>query len=380
MLDLICFSHLRWNFVYQRPQHLLTRFSNNFRVFYVEEPIFDDNHVNKLTLYQKSETLYVVVPHLKHPLSEQEIASLQKELLDDLFNTMNITKYILWYYTPMALKFSDHLKAEMVVYDCMDELSNFKFAPPELKDKEKELFDLADLAFTGGLNLYQAKKNCHSNIHGVPSSIDKEHFLQARMPQEDPIDQIGIPRPRIGFYGVIDERFDLELIREVATLRPEWQFIIIGPVIKIDPQTLPQQSNIHYLGGKGYDELPRYLAGWDIAMIPFLRNESTKYISPTKTPEYLAAGKPVISSSIVDVIRPYGDLNLVNIADTAEGFILAAEKEFSMNNKQAWLQKVDDHLKNNSWDNTWSRMMHQVTQKLNESKNVIKPLNQEYYV
>ena len=380
MLDLVCFCHLRWDFVYQRPQHLITRFSKVFRVFYIEEPIFDENHNNTLTYYPKGDTLCVVVPHLKPGLSQEEVTFLQKKLFDQMFNEHNISHYILWYYTPMALNFSRHLKPRLVVYDCMDELLNFKFAPPELKELELELFASADVAFTGGINLYHAKKQSHSNIHGIPSSIDKDHFRQARQTIDEPEDQHQIPHPRFGFYGVVDERFDLELIKRSAELRPEWSFVIIGPVVKIDPESLPKLPNIYYLGGRSYHELPRYLAGWDVAIIPFLRNDSTKYISPTKTPEYLAAGKPVISTSIVDVIRPYGDLGLVHIADTPEGFILAGEKELSTNNKSTWLEKVDDHLKDNSWDNTWKRMYDQITLKLEELKPIYSPSNQETYV
>ena len=380
MFDLVCFCHLRWDFVYQRPQHLLTRFSHKFRVFYVEEPIFDDIHTNSLAFYPKSDTLCVVVPHLKPGLTSDEVTKLQRDLIDELFKEKHIREYILWYYTPMALNFSRHLKPELVVYDCMDELSNFKFAPSELKDREKELFEITDVAFTGGLNLFRAKQACHHNIHGIPSSIDKDHFAQAREFQSDPDDQQHIPHPRFGFYGVVDERFDLELISKVAELRPSWHFIIVGPVVKIDPATLPRLDNIHYLGGKSYEQLPSYLAGWDIALVPFLRNESTLYISPTKTPEYLAAGKPVISTSIVDVIHPYGEQGLVHIADDVEEFVSAAESELNRKERVEWLSKVDDHLKDNSWDNTWNRMYAQILKKLNEPKTNLTPLNKEIYV
>jgi UDP-galactopyranose mutase len=186
---------------------------------------------------------------------------------------------------------------------------------------------------------------------------------------EDPADQANIPHPRFGFYGVVDERFDIDLIKEVAERKPEWQFVIIGPVVKIDPETLPRMGNIHYLGGKSYSELPNYVAGWDVALIPFLLNDSTKYISPTKTPEYLAAGKPVISSSIKDVVTPYGYKGLVHIADTPDAFIKAAETELTTKKKKQWLTKVDDFLSQNSWDQTWSRMMNLITTSLNKNIN-----------
>jgi UDP-galactopyranose mutase len=182
------------------------------------------------------------------------------------------------------------------------------------------------------------------------------HFGKARTAKTDPIDQSDIPHPRLGFFGVIDERFDRELLNQVALQKPDWNFVIIGPVVKIDPESLPKHSNIHYLGAKKYDELPAYLAGWDIALLLFARNESTRFISPTKTPEYLAAGKPVISTSIRDVVRPYGEQKLVEIADTPDEFVYAAEKILSQSNDAEWLGRVDSFLANVSWDKTWKQM------------------------
>ena len=378
-MDLICFCHLRWNFVYQRPQHLMSRFAKQGRVFLIEEPLFNAEHTNYLQSDTKG-NLTVIIPHLVAGISSEEDVFQQVKLLKDLFVQENIINYYFWYYTPMALAIGNYFYPKMIIYDCMDELSLFKNAPAELKEREKELFDKADLVFTGGHNLYQAKKNSHDNIHPFPSSIDKEHFAQARNITVDQEDQVDFPHPRFGFYGVIDERFDIELIKEVAERKPDWHFVIIGPVVKIDPESLPQLHNIHYPGGKNYEELPKYLAGWDVATIPFLRNDSTKYISPTKTPEYLAAGIPVISTSIVDVVAPYGINNLVQIADTADEFIKAAEFELNRKDRDNWCQKVDLFLSQNSWDKTWRRMVQLIgdtaQRKLNGSTNhILKILN-----
>jgi UDP-galactopyranose mutase len=205
--------------------------------------------------------------------------------------------------------------------------------------------------------LYEAKKNQHRAVYAFPSSIDRTHFAKARINQPDPLDQKDIPHPRLGFFGVIDERFDTELLDKAAAARPEWQFVMIGPVVKIDPSTLPQRPNIHYLGPKSYDELPAYLSGWDAALLLFARNEATRFISPTKTPEYLAAGRPVISTSITDVVRPYGKQGLVQIADTAEDLIAAAERVLAAHYERSeWLQRVDTFLAGMSWDQTWSDM------------------------
>jgi len=354
--DLVCFSHLRWDFVYQRPQHLLSRCAKERRVFFVEEPVYG-NCSMRLEVREADPGVHVVVPHLPDGLrSEIAINAVIKEMTRQFFTEQGINEYIFWYYTPMALRFTEQFKPIASVYDCMDELSAFKGANSKLPALEKQLFSQVDLVFTGGQSLYEVKRNQHPNVHAFPSSIDASHFGKARKAVADPEDQANIPHPRLGFFGVIDERFDIELLDEVAAKRPDWNFVIIGPIVKIDPDALPKHSNIHYLGGKKYSELPEYLAGWDVALLLFARNESTRFISPTKTPEYLAAGKPVISTSIKDVVRPYGEMKLVEITDTADEFIAAAEKILSRSDRSEWLQKVDAFLENISWDKTWAQM------------------------
>lgn len=355
--DLVCFSHLRWNFVYQRPQHLLSRCAQTHRVFFVEEPIATPDNSWWLDISRRECGVWVAVPHLPINLDEESSTALQQLLLDDLFAAAQIQAPILWYYTPMAVPFTDHLKASAIVYDCMDELSAFKGAHPKLQAREAHLFKLADLVFTGGRSLYEAKQHQHSNVHAFPSSIDAAHFVQARTLTEEPSDQATIPHPRLGFYGVVDERMDLALLDGIAKARPNWHLVIVGPVVKIDPATLPVHPNIHYLGSKSYQELPSYLTGWDVALLPFACNESTRFISPTKTPEYLAAGKPVVSTSIRDVVRPYGEEKLVYIADTAREFVAAIERALVQNESDAeWLNRVDAFLSQTSWDLTWQAM------------------------
>lgn len=353
--DLICFSHLRWDFVYQRPQHLLSRFARARRVFFVEEPIFCDSN-SRLDISAREDNLFVVVPHLNHKDAEAKSTDeLIKNLLDQMFRAEKIDEYVLWYYTPMALPFSEHLKPLATIYDIMDELSLFKFAPPTLLSNEEKLLQMSDAVFTGGQSLYEAKRNRHKHIHAFPSSIDVKHFKQARNITEDKSDQAAIPHPRLGFIGVIDERMDLDLLGETAALRPDWHFVMIGPVVKIAEEDLPRAENIHYLGKKEYDELPAYIAGWDAALMPFAINDSTKFISPTKTPEYLAAGKPVVSTAIRDVVRPYGEKGLVHIASTADEFVAAIEEALDENADER-IEKVDEFLSSNSWDNTWRAM------------------------
>lgn len=356
-MDLLCFSHLRWDFVYQRPQHLMSRCARERRVFYIEEPEIDAGP-SRLVIKQDSPNLWVAVPYLDQALSREDSRAMHIALIDQLCADHNINQYISWYYTPMAVGYTYQLKPALIVYDCMDELSAFNGAPPKLLGYEDELLKQADLVFTGGQSLYEAKRTRNPNVHAFPSSIDLPHFSQARAQQEDPVDQMGIPHPRLGFFGVIDERMDLNLIDSLAQARPDWQWVMLGPVAKIDLEDLPQKPNIHYLGQKSYKELPHYLSGWDVALLPFAANPATRFISPTKIPEYLAGGKPVVSSPIEDVIRPYGEQHLVSIARGPEQFIQAIEELLSSAwDRAAWQKKVDALLAKNSWDYTWSRMM-----------------------
>jgi glycosyltransferase involved in cell wall biosynthesis len=376
-MDIICYSHLRWNFVYQRPQHLLSRFAKHFRVFFIEEPVYDAEK-NFLDNNLSREGVWTVVPHLRPGTNEMDAVQIQETLLQEFFDYFRVFHYIFWYYTPMALPISQSFSPVLTVYDCMDELSAFKNAPLRLKELESQLMKKADLVFTGGQSLYEAKKEQHPCIYPFPSSIDKKHFAKSRSIVLEPTDQFLIPNPRIGFFGVIDERMDLDLLETISHQRPEWHFIIIGPVVKIDPATLPMGPNIHYLGVKAYEELPTYLAGWDVAMMPFGINESTRFISPTKTPEYLAGGKPVVSTAIPDVVSPYGENGLVYIADSASAFIQGIEQELGMKNREGWLKAVDIFLEKNSWDNTVEKMLYQINTKieLKQQDNLIQKENE----
>ncbi|UYZ62931.1 glycosyltransferase family 1 protein [Hymenobacter weizhouensis] len=366
--DLVCFAHLHWDFVWQRPQHLLSRFAQHGRVFYVEEPFYhaDDLIEPHMEVKERQQGLKVLVVHLPQRLRGQEAEAdqAQADVLARYFAEASIEKYIFWYYTPMALAKSRHFRPVLTIYDCMDELAAFKFAPPALREREQELFERADLIFTGGHTLYEAKRKQHPDAHPFPSSIDKAHFGQARQPMPEPADQADIAHPRVGFFGVVDERLDIDLLGQLAAAHPEWQFVIIGPVVKIDPALLPRHTNIHYLGGKDYQELPAYLRGWDVATLLFADNESTKFISPTKTPEYLAAGRPVVSTPIRDVVRPYGELNLVQIAATADEFGRAIEKALTQADDADWRRRTDEYLATISWDQTWEQMVHLMQQKL----------------
>ncbi|WP_425228063.1 UDP-galactopyranose mutase [Sphingomonas sp.] len=356
-LILLCFSHLRWDFVTQRPQHLMKRFAATHRVYFWEEPIGGDHPLPYLEHHGfPADGVTALRPRLPHWWSAEEKEAGLRRLLDEFVATGVPVAPVLWFYTPMMWGWARHLNSAAIVYDCMDELSAFVGADPLLVAREAALLGAADLVFTGGRSLYEAKRRRHDNAHCFPSSIEAAHFAQARGRIDEPVDQRGAARPRLGYYGVIDERLDLALIDAVATARPDWQIVMIGPVVKIDPATLPRRVNIHWLGAKSYAELPTYLGGWDAALMPFALNEATRYISPTKTPEYLAAGRPVVSTPITDVVAEYGKLDAVGIASTPEQFVAACTRALVLPRGGAWLRAADAVLAQTSWDKTQTAM------------------------
>jgi UDP-galactopyranose mutase len=365
---LLCFSHLRWDFVFQRPQQLMSRFASDMTAIFWEEPVeIGEREAPLLRVRAAADypSVRIVVPHLPSGLSGEARDAALKRLLD-AYSAGLSRPIVAWYYTPMMLPFSRDLDASVVVFDAMDELSKFKFAPQNLLDLEQELIDRADLVFTGGSSLYEAKKDRHDSVHLFPSSVDRCHFAKARATQFDPADQEELSRPRLGFYGVLDERFDIELLDKIAEMRPDWSFVMVGPVVKINPADLPKRPNIHYLGAKKYEQLPAYLSGWDVALMPFAMNESTQFISPTKTPEYLAGGKPVVSTPIRDVVRHYGQLEGVGIASTPEQFVAECERMLKLERHGEWLAEADLLLSASSWSTTQARMSALIAELLGE--------------
>jgi UDP-galactopyranose mutase len=357
---LIVFSHLRWDFVFQRPQHLLSRLAQTRRVLCIEEPVSGEGSPR----WQRLPTEHGVVvlrPVLSgevrgfHPEHEKEVGRLLQQLVRD----DSLQGSIAWLYTPMALPLARHISPSVLVYDCMDELSLFQGAPPELLDREAELLRDADLVFTGGPSLYKAKKDRNPDVHCFPSSVDAAHFRLARHGSDmvsEPAEQAALSHPRLGFYGVIDERLDVALLDSVARERPEWQIVLVGPVVKIDPATLPRHPNIHYFGQQGYDQLPRFLAGWDVCLLPFARNDATRFISPTKTLEYMAAERPVVSTPITDVAEPYGDV--VFLGDTPGEFIAGIEAalELEEDEKETIVARMREIVEGTSWERTAKQM------------------------
>ena len=339
----------------------MSRFAKNARVFFFEEPIFEEDEAHLKSSVCPKTGVLVQTPVLPHGLTVAEIVSQQKKLLTQLLREERVDRYIAWYYTPMAREFTRDLQAAVTVYDCMDELSGFAGAPPAMASNENDLFQAADLVFTGGASLFTAKRKQHKAVYLFPSSVDVAHFARAKTISQEPADQAAIPHPRLGYAGVIDERMDLQLIRSVAERRPNWQIVLLGPIVKIDEQTLPKLPNIHYLGMKPYADLPAYFSGWQVGLLPFALNDSTKFISPTKTPEYLAAGLRVVSTAIRDVASPYGEQGLASIAETPEQFVEKTGSLLSERSTAGFEHQASAFLAQSSWDTTWREMNELVT-------------------
>ena len=365
---LFCFSHLRWDFVRQRPQHILEHASQQSRVTYFEAPIFQNGARPALQVKDVSSRIEVVTPVLPFDVSAAKAEALQRDMLDRLVAQAPRGRLTGWYYTPVAMRFSDHLAWDVCVYDCMDELSACKDAPAHLVEMEGCLLQRADVVFAGGQSLHDAKRSLHRSIFPFPSSIDIGHFKQARSPGDDPADQAGIPHPRVGYFGVIDERLDADLVAQTARAMQDVQFVMIGPVVKIDPASLPQNHNLHWLGTKSYDDLPDYLRHWRAGWMPFALNAATRYISPTETPEFLAAGLPVVSTAIVDVVRSYGAAGLVEIVDNED--ITTTLRRVLDQPQNVTMAKVDAYLADMSWRKTWDAMSGHV-ERAYATKNVL---------
>ena len=336
----------------------MTRLARRHPVTFVEEPIFTADAQLQLKRRRVEQgDITIVTPHLPQGIAPAQADHQTRRLLDKLISEMPGPGLLLWFYTPMALPLVDPRRGYVRVYDCMDELASFDGAPPVLRTREDELLRNVDIVFTGGMSLYEAKRERHANVHAFPSAVDFAHFAKARSDLPDPSDQAGIPGPRFGFFGVLDERLDRELIRAVAALRPDWHFIFLGPVAKIASESLPHAANIHYLGAKSYRDLPTYVANWDVATMPFARNAATRFISPTKTPEYLSCGLPVVSTPITDVVRSWGHLDAVKIAGDPAAFVAEADAALKLSRTAGrWREQADHELAGISWDRTAASM------------------------
>jgi glycosyltransferase involved in cell wall biosynthesis len=324
-LSIIAHSHLRWDFVWQRPQQIFSRLAEHHPVLFVEEPVFEAQ-APQLRIVEAQPNVLRAIPVLPAPAEADAVCTTLLPLLREAIATHPLLAgrfehVVQWFYSPMcAPAMMDELDEVAVVYDCMDELANFRFAPKDIGEREANLLERADVVFTGGYQLYEAKSRRHSNVHFFGCGVDLEHFEQARLPHTVvPKAVASLPGPVLGYFGVIDERLDYELIDTLARAFSRGSVVMAGPLAKVEQSALPQHRNLHWLGQQPYAALPALVKGFDVCLMPFALNEATRYINPTKTLEYMAAGKPVVSTAVPDVVRNFGDV--VRVASGMDSFV-----------------------------------------------------------
>jgi hypothetical protein len=347
----LCFSHLRWNLGRQRPYQLMSRCAEARRVLFIEEPVYDAPAAY-LDATQVVPNLVRVRPHL--PVGSRA-AQLIPPLLMRLCAQQKVVDPVHWFYTPMMLEMAERMPRSLTIYDCIEDCSSLDGAPANFEQRERQLMAHSDIVFAAGMRLYQQKTRQHPNVYAAPSGVDAAFFAQARQDLAEPMDQAPLAHPRIGYCGVIDERIDLGLIEHIARIKPTWQLIMLGPIDAIDMRSLPHAPNIHYLGAAEYRHLPNYLASWDAAIMPYTLSAATRCLSPSEMPEYLAAGRRVVSTAIADVVEPYERLELVHIGRDRDEFVTHIEAALQGGARESDAMR-DEVLEGMSWDDLWYRM------------------------
>lgn len=328
-VPIIAHSHLNWEFVWQRPQQFLSRLSRRHPILFVDALRLDPK-ANSASFCLEKVPGFSCVTLLKMTFPTARFSdgvyvdNTREHLLRAVLEGPlwgQFERPIQWFYDPMAsLAFVGKFDERAVVYDCMDELSAFKYAQPELARRERELLSQADLVFVGGRRLWESKRRFNANCHFFGCGVDVEHFGAALDPKKAPAPDLALIKgPRLGYFGVIDERLDLELLEKLADFDPHWNIVMIGPLAKISEADLPRRANIHFLGARDYAELPAYARGFDVCLMPFARNAATEYINPTKALEYMATGTPIVSTDVPDVVANFGAV--VQIAPSQQEFL-----------------------------------------------------------
>lgn len=366
---IIVHCHLRWDFVWQRPQHIVSRLSKKHPVLFLEdaaplppgetEPHFQLTHVNEMLTVARP----LLAPHVGDLQKDAETDRINgtawSRLLDAQVEDLKSKdpgwgNIVHWIYTPVAVGAHDLYNPVAVVYDCMDELANFKGAPPGLKAKEAQLMSAAQVVFTGGPSMYAARRDIHPNVYQFNSGVDTDHFGRALAKSTSvPEDMARLSHPRMLYYGVIDERMGWDYLAAVCDAHPEWNVMMVGPLAKITEDELLRRPNLHYTGQRGYEDLPGYLKGCDVALVPFALSDATKFLSPTKTLEYFAAHRPVVSTPIGDIVEFYSDA--ARIAHTPEEFVKQCEAALLEDNTER-LANGERYAQQNTWDNIVAAM------------------------
>ena len=358
---IIVHCHLCWDWVWQRPQQFLSRLSARHKILFVETMAPDPQLSSPMARFWTAPNFpNVTILRLQFPawrwndgaFVDRERRRLVKEFISGP-GAGQFEDPVQWFYDPMAVPaFLGQMSEIGVVYDCMDELSKFHCAPPQIKMREQKLLAAADVVFAGGRKLWQTKKLQNENCHFYGCGVDVAHFGNARRDDTKiPDDIAALKKPVLGYFGVVDERMDYELLVKLADANPDWSIAMVGPQLKVD--AVPQRPNLHWLGQKNYIQLPAYCKAFDVCLMPFALNEATEFINPTKALEYMATGRPIVSSAVADVVTNFG--SVVNIARTHDEFIslcrAAIEKADSARIETGLKQAAE-----NSWDGIIARL------------------------
>jgi len=377
---LIVFSHIRWNCIYQRPQNLMSRLAYHYRVLFIEEPIYEQTVSRYPTLEYSCQgpNIEVLTPRTGVPTAgfNQQQASILAPLLEEYLLANCIEDYAIWFYTPMAYSFIDYLQPKAVIYDCTEIDSERDEDSMEWREMEEALVDHADTIFTSGPSLYDSKRDIHPNVHCLPNAVDMVHFSPERLLQTSHSStdvaqlQEKIGFPRLGFFGVIDERIDFDLLAKVAEARPDWNIVMLGPIKNVNESELPKYPNIHWLGMHSYERLPYFLATWDVCFLPYIVNDLTGFINPCQTLEYMAAEKPVVSTAIPDIAAMYEDV--AHFVHTPKQFIEQCETLLSHTavERSALVSGMLTAVWRMSWDNAVESVRRELDQHLRTGQSI----------
>ena len=372
---IIVHSHLRWDWVWQRPQQFVSRLSQRHRVLFVETLAPDPQLAAPLARFRSVEAFpNITVLSLQFPdwrwgdglYIDAERLRLVKEFVQGPA-AGQFENSVQWFYDPMAAPIFLHRMGERLnVYDCMDELSKFNGAPPEIVQREQQLLAGAAVVFTGGRKLFEAKNRLHGNCHFYGCGVDTEHFGRALDPALETAPEIAaLPKPVFGYFGVVDERLDYELLLALAEANPQGSVVMVGPVSKVDERTLPRRVNLHWLGQRAYADLPALCKGFDVCLMPFALNEATRYINPTKALEYMASGRPVVGTAVPDVVGNFG--SVVQIADTQKEFVSFCQRAATHPDREA-IERGLSLARENSWDSIVAQLEQHVMEALHPAR------------
>jgi glycosyltransferase involved in cell wall biosynthesis len=378
---IIVHCHLRWEGVWQRPQQFLSRLSKRHEILFVEGPLLhDSNEPPHYTLKSAPEHPAITIMQTHFPSSRfqdgQWVDEKRLELLKEALNGPLKGKFnrpIQWFYDPMAAPaHMGKVNDIAIVYDCMDELSQFRFAPPEIITRERQLLANADVVFAGGRKMCESKSRYNRNCHFYGCGVDVKHFSRARLPETQIPEDVSFGEGQLvlGYFGVVDERLDYDLIAKLADANASWHIAMIGPTCKVDPAALPQRPNIHWLGRREYAQLPEYTKGFDVSLMPFALNEATEYINPTKALEYMATGRPIVSTAVPDVVSNFN--TVVKIARTPEEFVEMCSTE-CLEPDEAAVARGIQMAADNQWDSIVQKLEGHIDDALKKKTGEVKP-------